>query len=255
MACSDRKVCTTGTPRSRAPASAASPLVQKYACATSGAPSCQCRARYWPNSAACGARLSEESSLAGPAGTCSTVTPGAGSDFSGCPSRVAAGVHGDVVVLLGQRGHQGRQPLVLPIGSGLRGLAERVPLQCDQGNLHWGAASSIRGAHAVRHESPKRQLDGYLRSPGQTRKISMASTPLRPRQTAWGRACVVDTASNITPKRTAANPPRAGRRPRPGADGPLRPARSEQRCGAAAGAGARQQHYGDNQATAGLRLP
>ena len=47
------------------------------------------------------------------------------------PLAVAAGVHGDVVVLFGQRGHQGRQPLVLPIWSGLRGLAERVPLQCD----------------------------------------------------------------------------------------------------------------------------
>ncbi len=52
----------------------------------------------------------------------------------------------------------------------------------------------------------------------------MASTPLRPRQTAWGRACVVDTASNITPKRTAAKPPRAGATGGARA-GPPRPAR------------------------------
>jgi len=60
----------------------------------------------------------------------------------------------------------------------------------------------------------------------------MANTPLQPRQTAWGRACVVDTESNITRKRVNAKH--------------VWPATRR---------GVSQPQYGDDQAAAGIRLP
>jgi len=69
----------------------------------------------------------------------------------------------------------------------------------------------------------------------------MASTPLQPRQTAWGRACVVDTASTITPQTGRCQACRAPRRV-------ARPAAGRPR------AGRGQPQYGDDQAFAGLPL-
>src|SRR6202034_2439422 len=131
-------------------------------------------------------------------------------------------------------------PAVLAVRSGLRGLAERVPLQCDQGNLH-GSCLLLGVAHAgtprvageaVRMLATKcglRLIQAEAEIPGPIQaapgKISMASTPLQPRQTAWGRACVVDTASNITPQTGRCQACRAHRRVARPAAGRPRPGR------------------------------
>jgi hypothetical protein len=64
------KVCSTGT--DPAAATAASPLIQKCACTTSGACSAQVRRRSAANSGMCRSRSSLGSSQAGPAGTWTT---------------------------------------------------------------------------------------------------------------------------------------------------------------------------------------
>lgn len=64
-------------PSSSAAVSVAIPLIQKWACATSGRSAFQRRARYAAKAGMWGSSWSLGTGTGGPAGTCSTVTPGA----------------------------------------------------------------------------------------------------------------------------------------------------------------------------------
>ena len=84
---SESNVCTTGTERSRAADSAASPLVQRSACTTSGRSLLHCSCSGWLKAATCASRCASSlrpasaSESAGP--TYSTETPGASLARSG----------------------------------------------------------------------------------------------------------------------------------------------------------------------------
>jgi hypothetical protein len=81
------KVCTTGTSTVRAAVTAASPLIQKCACATSGSQDeRQSAASQSAKVPMCGSNSSLGRTFAGPAGTCTTSKPSIATMSGGCGS-------------------------------------------------------------------------------------------------------------------------------------------------------------------------
>ena len=95
-------------PTWRAAVTAARPLVQKWACATSGvqSPSRQCFSSQRANSPMYGRSRSGGDRVRRPAGTCTTRMPLAHGDHLGGRRILAAGVDADLVAELGQGGRQ-----------------------------------------------------------------------------------------------------------------------------------------------------
>src|SRR6185437_7916053 len=127
---------TTGIPRSRAAASAASPLVQASACTTSGRSLSQ-RLRSGPLKAV--TRWSRSAS------------PGPVVQFGlvGHVGQVLLGVDGDLVTLSGKLAGELAEPDVVTVGAGARAGVQRGRVLGYYGDLH-GGLSRFEPRHGVR---------------------------------------------------------------------------------------------------------